>query len=58
MTLRHSLLLIEQNKYNSLVRLSNFLWNTRTNNMEFDKQQEEVSAKMNDSLQRIKELSA
>lgn len=57
MTLRHSLLLIEQNKYNQLVRLSNLLWNTRNTNMGYDKEAAEIRAKMDDSMQRIKELS-
>lgn len=58
MTLRHSLLLIEQNRYNSLVRLSNMLWRERAHNPDFLRDAKEIDAKMVDSMQRIKELSA
>ena len=57
MILRHSLLLIEQNKYNSLVRLSNTLWSERALNPDFLRDSKEVHAKMDDSFKRIQELS-
>lgn len=58
MTLRHSLLLVEQNKYNSLVRLSNALWTARAQNPNYDKETKELNAKMDDSYARILELQA
>jgi hypothetical protein len=57
MILRHSLLIIEQNKYNALVRLSNTLWNSRKQNPNYAKEHAEVNAKMQDAYTRIKELS-
>lgn len=57
MTLRRSLLMVEQNHHNDLMILFNSLSRNRSHNSNFAKEMTEVAARIKDSEQRIKELS-